>query len=134
MVLESMWDWRAMTSGAGYAEAPAFFYIDPDNHSGKRLHYLLEGKHFIVTNACRELVASPSHHGTPNPQWLGHNLSSIDFKGLLVCGNVAWRTYRDCGFTLRPSCRVVKMKHPAARTWTNVEVERWKKILAKMFA
>ena len=136
VVLESMWDWRSMTSQFGYTEAPAYFRINPHNHSGKRLHFLLQGFDFVVTNACRELVGGPNEHGTPDPKWLADNLNSVEFNKLLVCGRVAWNTYIASGYSLQ--CRqakqtVVKIKHPAARDWTKEEMDRWQQTLAKLF-
>ncbi len=69
-ILETMWDWRAMTSEAGYARAPAFFSINPDNFSGRRLYRLLGDRlntWLQVTNACPELVSGPNQHGKQLP-------------------------------------------------------------------
>jgi hypothetical protein len=90
-VLESMWDWRQMTSGAGYAEAPRSFRINPKNYSGKRLYRIVGADADLhVTNACRELVGSASEHGKPDPAWLRENLDLLaPFDVLLVCGKVA---------------------------------------------
>lgn len=133
-VLESMWDWRAMTSGAGYSEAPRYFRINPENYSGRRLYRLIgEGCNLLVTNACRELVRSAKEHGTPNPAWLAENLRLLDggddegrtgrVQVLLVCGKVAQETYRRCGLVL-PKATVLEMPHPAARlVWTKDKIE-----------
>jgi hypothetical protein len=85
-VLESMWDWRQMTSGAGYKEAPRSFRINPDNYSGKRLYRIVgRDADLHVTNACRELCGSANHHGTPDPDWLRENLELLaPFDVLLV--------------------------------------------------
>lgn len=118
-VLDSMWDWRAMTSGAGYREAPRHFRINPDNFSGARL-YRIAGKDtdLLVTNSCRELCGSASQHGTPDSAWLAENLRLLEpFDVLLVCGKVAQATYRDSGYA--PQARVLEMPHPAARMWTH---------------
>lgn len=131
-ILETMWDWRGMTSGAGYREAPRFFRINPQNYSGKRLYKLVgpEAK-LLVTNACRELVCGPQHHGKGDPAWLRENLTLIETGArlsewparrridvLLVCGKVAQRTFQSCGY--RPTqARIIEMPHPAARSfWT----------------
>jgi hypothetical protein len=118
-VLDSMWDWRQMTSGAGYAEAPRSFRINPDNFSGKRLYRICgPDATLLVTNACRELCSSANHHGTPDPAWLHENLKLLEpFDVLLICGRVARATYARCGYVA--SARVFEMMHPAARTWTN---------------
>jgi hypothetical protein len=96
-VLESMWDWRQMTSGAGYKEACRSFRINPDNYSGKRLYRIVgRDADLVVTNACRELCGSASQHGTPDPAWLRENLKLLaPFDLLLVCGKVAQATLRE---------------------------------------
>src|SRR5204863_10164647 len=125
-MLETMWDWRGMTSGAGYSEAPRFFRINPDNHSGRRLYKLIgHDAQLLVTNACRELVTGPNQHGKPDPQWLAENLAEIEAKRpdsatidvLLVCGKVAQQTFRMSGYQPKKA-RIVEMPHPAARMWT----------------
>lgn len=140
-ILETMWDWRQQTSGAGYSEALRFFRINPHNSSGRRLYKLVgDESHLLVTNACRELVSGPQHHGVGDPSWLGENLRILDGERygptgqqkpsgfptidiLLVCGKVAQKTYRACGY--KPMfARVVEMPHPAARTWTRYEIAR----------
>ena len=122
-VLESMWDWRGMTSGAGYREAPAFFSINPENFSGKRLYRIVGANAtLLVTNACRELVESANHHGTPDPAWLAQNLQSEEpFDLLLVCGKVAKATYEKSGVHYWE--KVIEMPHPAARNWTNAALD-----------
>lgn len=130
VVLETMWDWRQATSGAGYTQGPAFFHINPNNHSGRRLYKLLGKRRFMVTNACRELVSGPDKHGKPDPQWLADNLRSVSFKMLLVCGTVAWKTYLGCDYVRPEAVRVVFMKHPAARTWTREDITNWQRFLA----
>lgn len=117
-VLESMWDWRQMTSGAGFTEAPRYFRINPENFSGRRL-YRIVGKDadLFVTNSCRELVSSANHHGTPDAEWLRENLELLSpFKVLLVCGKVAQATYVKSGCKYP---RMLEMPHPAARMWTH---------------
>ena len=151
-VLETMWDWRSQTSEAGYNQAPRYFRINPQNFSGRRLYKLIgsESK-LLVTNACRELVTGPEHHGKPDPQWLAENLSILDgqlerlpqhvrenevsplireglkfpaIQVLLVCGRIAQWTYRNCGFEPQEA-RVVEIPHPAARTvWTRDYIDK----------
>jgi hypothetical protein len=124
-VLDSMWDWRRMTSGAGYVEAPRSFRINPDNFSGRRLYRICgPGAALLVTNACRELCSSANHHGTPDPAWLHENLKLLEpFDVLLVCGKVAQATYARSGYTPSSAARVFQMMHPAARTWTNAMLD-----------
>jgi hypothetical protein len=120
-VLESMWDWRQMTSRAGYKEAPRSFRINPQNYSGKRLYRIVGDADLHVTEACRELVASANHHGTPDPLWLKENLQLLmPFDVLLVCGKVAQATYARSCFRFP---NTVLMPHPAARMWTNAMIE-----------
>lgn len=120
-ILETMWDWRGMTSDAGYTEAPRFFSINPQNHSGRRLYKLVgPNATLLVTNACRQLATSAQGHGKPDPDWLRENLEDLSrgdgFDLLLVCGKVAQAAFKVCGFKSR--ARVVEMPHPAARRWT----------------
>lgn len=120
-VLESMWDWRQMTSGAGYREAPRSFRISPENYSGKRLYRIVGlDADLHVTNACRELCGSANHHGTPDPEWLRENLDLLaPFSVLLVCGKVAQATYAQSGHHFE---RTIKLPHPAARMWTQAMI------------
>jgi hypothetical protein len=121
-ILESMWDWRQMTSGAGYREALRSFRINPDNYSGKRLYRIVgQDADLHVTNACRELCGSANQHGTPDPAWLLENLELLaPFAVLLVCGRVAQATYAQSGHSFD---RKLEIMHPAARTWTNAMIE-----------
>jgi hypothetical protein len=121
-VLESMWDWRQMTSGAGYREAPRSFRINPDNFSGKRLYRIVgSGANLLVTNSCRELCASANHHGIPDPGWLRENLEILEpFAVLLVCGKVAQATYARSGFRFSQK---LEIPHPAARMWTHAMLD-----------
>lgn len=126
-ILETMWDWRGMTSSAGYREAPRFFRINPQNFSGRRLYKLIGADaQLLVTNACRELASGPNHHGKPDPQWLADNLAEIEVRHpkaatidvLLVCGKVAQKTFQQCGYKPQ-AARVIEIPHPAARrVWT----------------
>ena len=123
-ILDTMWDWRTATSEAGYKEAPRYFHINPENHSGRRLYKLI-GKDslLLVTNVCRELVNSAGVHGKPDPLWLSENLSIIDrhplgqIQLLLVCGTVAQKTYRLAEYR-PPTAHVMEIAHPAARSWS----------------
>lgn len=144
-ILETMWDWRSMTSEAGYAEAPRYFRINPKNYTGGRLYKLIGPDcKLLVTNACRELVNHASKHGKPNPIWLNENLRRLDGESLmtaeewhgidgiderrhidllLVCGRVAQQTYKQCGYTPK-SATVIEIPHPAARGyWTKQAIE-----------
>lgn len=117
-ILESMWDWRQMTSGAGYKEAPRYFRINPQNFSGKRLYRIVgPSANLFVTNSCRELCGSANHHGTPDAKWLAENLNILSpFDVLLVCGKIAQATYAASGYVWE---RRLEIPHPAARMWTN---------------
>lgn len=121
-ILDSMWDWRAMTSGAGYREAPRSFRINPSNHSGKRLYRIVgDDVNLLVTNSCRELCVSANHHGTPDPNWLRESLEILTpFEVLLVCGKVAQATYAVCGYEFK---RKIEIPHPAARMWTHAMLD-----------
>jgi hypothetical protein len=121
-VLESMWDWRQMTSGAGYKEAPRSFRINPDNYSGKRLYRIVgRDADLHVTNACRELCGSANHHGKPDPVWLRENLELLaPLDVLLVCGKVAQATYAQTGLDF---ARKIDIPHPAARMWTHAMID-----------
>lgn len=122
-ILETMWDWRGTTSGAGYKEAARYFRINPQNFSGKRLYSLVgPSAQLIVTNACRMLGTSANSHGKGDAQWLGENLRTIEsfarpIETLLVCGRIAQDTLRKSDY-FPPFCRVVFMPHPAMRLWT----------------
>lgn len=121
-VLETMWDWRGQTSAAGYREAPPHFRINPRNRSGARLYKLVgPSVRLLVTNACRELVTGPEHHGKGDPEWLRDNLAHLDGLGavdlLLVCGKIAQKTYAKCGYE-PSSAPVLLMPHPTAWVWT----------------
>lgn len=138
-ILETMWDWRAMTSGAGYREAPPFFCINPDNFSGRRLYQWTEEEPGCLwcTNVCPELVSGPEHHGTPSVERLAANLQrwrslrkldgdSLDSRGrgwgYLCCGNVVQDTFDR--LAEKPPGRILYVPHPAARTWTKATLEQ----------
>jgi len=113
-VLETMWGYRS-------GRAPRWFRINPQNASGRRLYKLIgeENSHrLLVTNACRELVTSAKRHGKPDPDWLLENLIRLDPHLILVCGNVAQKAYKACGYVPLRKSRVLHIAHPAARNWT----------------
>lgn len=121
-ILETMW-------GDEAGEAARFFRISHQNFSGRRLYKLIgSAASLLVTNACRELVTSARHHGTPNPAWLAENLRYLDaahhrIQILLVCGKVAQATYKTCGY-LADKAAVIEMPHPAARAvWTTTYLD-----------
>lgn len=121
-VLDTMYNWKRLADG--HTEAPRYFQINPRNHTGKRLYKLIgPGNQLLVTDCCREIGVSSTSHGTPDPEWLKENLSML--RGwanlILVCGNVASKTYDATGFTF-PHVR--KILHPAARTWTKELLEQ----------
>lgn len=128
-VLDSMWDWRQRTSGAGHKEAPRSFRINPRNYSGKRLYRLVGlDADLVVTNSCRELCASANHHGEPDPVWLRENLDLLaPFDVLLVCGKVAQATYAKSGHQFE---RRLDIPHPAARTWSQAKIDETAKLIA----
>lgn len=127
-VLETMYDWRGMTTGAGHTvDAPPYFNINPRNHSGKRLYRLIGDDHeLLVTNACRELGRTANCHGKPSPGWLRGNLEIIarkhPFSLLLVCGKVAQATFKECGFECAEGVSHMLIPHPAARMWTSAMI------------
>jgi len=133
VVLEVMWDWRSRTTRAGYTEqAPPWFVINPQNFTGSRLYdWLGYDWHGTVTNACQEVVSSADQRGTPDPGWLGANLETLirsrKPKLLLVCGNVAQKTYQRIKPELpMDGTRLVLTPHPAARGWTIEGLKRTK--------
>jgi hypothetical protein len=91
------------------------------------LYKLLGNRKFLVTNACKELVGSPNHHGVPDPQWLSRNLRRLTFDLLLVCGKVAQQTYRNCDY--QTTAKTLFMPHPAARNWTAEQITKWQQII-----
>lgn len=125
VILEVMW-------GETKAEAPGFFRINPYNFTGSRLYYFLGHEHFLVTNACREMVATAKGRGTPDPERLAKNLQRLTYDLLLVCGLVARKTFNKCGHI--PDCKVVYIKHPAARDWTTEQLEQTRSKLHKLGA
>ena len=129
VVLDTMW--------GSPGQAPQWFFINPRNHTGKRL-YRLTGLRFselAVANACPRQVGRAAQHGKPDPLWLRECLSGAGKRGfkdlpLLVCGQVASRTFDACGW--QHDGPVVRLKHPAARTWTKTELARWTRKLTTL--
>lgn len=131
-VLETMYDWRGYTTGAGYREAPRFFRINPQNYSGKRLYRLIEPSNadLLVTNACRELGRGPNDHGEPDPVWLKENIDQLMRTSgcnlILICGRPAQKCYREAGIVLPPGVQTLEILHPAARNghWTQERLDQ----------
>lgn len=130
-ILETMWDWDAQTSSAGYTKtAPDFFRISPNNFSGGRLYYLtgLDPEEGLwCTSVCPELVSHPSQHGTPSVERLTRNMGrwlcggGKGDKVLLVYGAVAQETFNRYRLERQkqlPQMQVIYLPHPANRTWT----------------
>lgn len=131
-LMEVMYDWRGMTSGAGYEEtAPPYYRINPDNKSGGVLYSWLgkKGEYYdelLVTNACPQLVTGPNQRGKPDRAWVSKNLKELaPFCLLLVCGKVAAMHYAQAD---AENARIIELPHPAARTWTRRDLN-----LARMF-
>lgn len=120
VVLDTMW--------GGRGPADDWFPINPDNHSGRRLYRITGAEYpgIWVTNACPERASHARQHGMPNPEWLAHNLDALPRHcrtlPLLVCGRVAQQTFQEAGFG--HGGPVIKMLHPAARTWTKAAIIR----------
>lgn len=131
VILDTMWGTRG--------NAPHWFTINPQNHSGRRLYKLTgasEG-HLWVTNACPQSVRSAKEHGTPSTIWLRESFAEIPQRWrsgtLLVCGKVAQQTYDAMMAEGRPRFShrgpVISMQHPAARTWTKSKLEDMQRII-----
>lgn len=128
VVLDTMW-------GVSPGRAPAWFIINPWNHSGRRLYKLTEARvgELWVTNACPLRTDHAKRHGMPNPEWLHHNLWNMPLHcrrlPLLVCGKVAEQTYRESGY--KHLGTVMFMAHPAARNWTRLRLLKAQRIIKK---
>lgn len=108
-ILEVQW-------GVPSPQARTFFRINPENHTGAVLYGLLGHQNMIVTNACREVVATPRDRGTPDPGRLRENLTSrAPLRLLLVCGAVARTTLQRAAYAQPEPLRTVWMPHPACR-------------------
>lgn len=102
-----------------------YFRINPYNHSGKRLIRIIGHRQFIVTNACSDIAYSAAQQGTPDPEWLRANLATLAPDVVLVCGSVAQATFKRN--MVPKGCKVLKMMHPAARTWSARDIEQARK-------
>lgn len=119
-LLESMWGWGGYNDAG--EEAPRFFRINPDNHSGRRLYSLCGDHSLLVTNCCRRVQATANHHGVPDLEWVRENLRmSYPIDLLLVCGRVAKKTFEQIR-TPHPAYQILFMDHPAARRWSKVKI------------
>ena len=132
-VLDTMWDWRGVTSAAGYGTAPRYFRINPNNFTGRRLYKLIgPNNRLLVTDSCKELVSSPKEHGTPDPHWLSENLRIINdlrpIDILLICGKVAQRTFESVSY-VPEKARVIPIPHPVARVWTKERIKMTSQII-----
>lgn len=129
VVLECMWDDRY--SGR---VGPAWYRINPRNHSGSRLIKWIGHKDFLVTNACPEIVGSASAKTNPSELWLKRNMLRMQpFNLALVCGKVAQRTYDNVRDSLstRGQCTIY-LPHPAARSWKKAGLERVTKLIQSL--
>lgn len=126
-ILDTMW-------GTG-GRAPQWFLINPQNHSGRRLYKLTGARYgdLVVVNACAQQTRSARHHGTPSVEWLAASLAAVPTSRrgavLLVCGAVAQRTYDRLAVPWNGP--VVRMPHPASRTWTRAQLLAVRKQIAK---
>lgn len=128
-VLDTMW-------GEG-GTAPTYFYINPNNHSGRRLYALTESHYgnIVVVNACQVQTKHATQHGTPSADWLTRSLESVPphyrRRGvpLLVCGKVAQETFGKT--EVKWNGPIVFMDHPAARSWTKASLETVRKQIAR---
>ncbi|MFA5376299.1 MAG: hypothetical protein WC455_11195 [Dehalococcoidia bacterium] len=119
-VLDTFWGYEG--------KAPGMFRINPDNHSGRRLYWLLGHEDLWCTNACKEAVGNARGHGAPNPEWLSGNLQRVTCDLLLVCGTVAKQTLIRCAH--QPPCRRLYIPHPAARV-KKVDWDMWRDIIQR---
>jgi hypothetical protein len=135
-LLDSMWRW------GGYKDAgevaPAYFRINPNNHSGRRLYRLCGQHSLLVTNCCRIVQPTANHHGKPDVEQVRSNLTLLAEEKmhlLLLCGRIAQATFQELGSTIlgtEGTCylsgagiiRYLCMDHPAARRWTKEMIEQ----------
>ncbi len=121
VVLEVMWGLRG--------DRPRrWFEINPYNHSGRRLISLVGHEHFVVTNACPDVVYSATGRGTPSKKWLQANLGFLQPDVLLLCGNVAQSTFEEF---MAPNAKVLRLMHPAARTWSMESIKKAKRQISR---
>jgi hypothetical protein len=153
-LLESMWGWQGFNEPG--EEAPRYFRINPDNHSGRRLYRICgPGHSLLVTNCCRIVQSSANHHGSPDIEWTRNNLLFLQQQKmdlLLVCGHVARETFAQiCQMSthnLIPGVsglvgvdhenparvRYLIMDHPAARRWSNQKIDETAALVAAILA
>jgi len=124
-VLDTMWG----TVG----RAPKYFYINPRNHSGKRLYWLAgcDLRDLLVVNACPELVGHATTHGKPDAAWLARSLRALPIPfhsaTLLICGKVAQRTFAASGIIWRGP--TYSIDHPAARRWSRSTLDATRSLI-----
>lgn len=125
-ILDTMW-------GTASRRAPRWFTINPHNASGRRLYRLTgaEEGDLWVTNACPGVVGHAAQHGEPSVRWLResfiHTKPKWQGRPLLVCGKVAQDTYDsliEADGDAWWDGPVIRLKHPAARSWTKAEIAR----------
>lgn len=127
VVLDTMWGW----CGREPEQAPRWYRINPENHSGKRLYKLtgLGMRELLVTNICREVVSNPNQYGKPDKVWLRENLGLMDCSVLLVCGTRARDTFEQLNRVPVEVGRILKISHPAARNWTTAKLDEVSKLI-----
>lgn len=109
-----------------------WFKINPLNRSGARLISIIGHRNFYVTNACCDIVYSPSGKGTPSERWLARNLGDLNPDVVLVCGSVAQATFQtNMVDVARKRVRVIKLPHPAARNWTKASIKTARRRVAR---
>jgi len=140
-LLDSMWGWGGYHEAG--VEAPRYFKINPDNHSGKRLARLCGNHSLLVTNSCRLVQSHANAHGIPDIEWVKENLKFLHQQEVplfLICGRVAQDTFRqatsrssDLNFAFQSGrfyigpgekwARFLMIDHPAARRWSNAKLD-----------
>ena len=103
------------------------FRINPRNFTGRRLYRFFGAASFLVTNACSTVVNSAREHAKPDPVTLRAVLRRANPSFVLVCGRVAAETFS--ADMVSASCVVMSCRHPAARTWTNEQMDAQAKII-----
>lgn len=146
-LLESMWGWRGYNDAG--EEAPRYFRINAENHSGKRLYRLCDPHNLLVTNCCRRVQRTANDHGKPDLAWVKENLSYLKQEGmelLLICGRIAQETvselYGSPTIRLRSgtngnihipgiprSIQFICIDHPAARRWSNAKLDSTRELI-----
>src|SRR4029077_799487 len=123
VILEVMWGLRG--------DKPLrWFSINPYNHSGRRLNDIISTR-YLVTNACPDVVSLAKGRGTPNRHWLAANLKALCPDVVLVCGRVAQATFQR---HMAPQAKILKMPHPAARTWSKANIAQAQRRVSKALA